>query len=203
MHCKDCICRDCDKKSICDKLNKEELDSVIENIKNGKVTQFRNGSNSFLQIMISCNMQINFQILKEGIMEKFLCKNREELYKFLNEFDWSSKQETELSSIYFLIQYTNNIEPLYFMHYEDIWFESPCCLHSYPMNEDELEEYVREIYQESSFEKAFEFEKTIYKDGVHYEIDCPQVSPFLEENFEILDVFSETECIDWLLEKNK
>ncbi len=129
-------------------------------------------------------------------------KNREELYKFLNEFDWNSKKETELSSVYFLIKEDDGyVEPLHFMSFEGAYFESPCDLHEYPMKDEELEDFVRDMYEEDAFEKALEYEKLFQRDGIHYDIDNPQVSPFLKENFELLDVFSETECLNWLLQK--
>ena len=79
--------------------------------------------------------------------------SREELYKYLDNVDWSLKEETEMSSVYFLIKFNNHIEPIYFMHYKDSYFESPCCLHSCEMNKNKLEEYVRELYYPESFEK--------------------------------------------------
>ena len=41
------------------------------------------------------------------------------------------------------------------------------------------------------------------KDGWHYDIDVPQCSPFLPDKVKIIDVFSEKECLDWLLEHTK
>lgn len=136
-------------------------------------------------------------------MDKVICKNRKDLYTFLDTFDWKSKQETELSSVYFLIENEGHTEPLYFMHHEDVWFESPCYLYSQSMSKKELIRYVKDIYSKGSFDKAFQYEQTMYKNGVHYQIDCPQVSPFLEKNFEILDVLSESECRDWRLENDE
>ena len=129
--------------------------------------------------------------------------SREELYKYLYNVDWSLKEETEMSSVYFLIKFNNHIEPIYFMHYKDSYFESPCCLHSCDMNENELKEYVRELYYPESFEKALAYEKTMQRKNKHYEIDCPQCSPFLPQEVEIIDMISESECLDWLLKHEK
>ena len=129
--------------------------------------------------------------------------SRKELYKYLYNIDWNLKKETEMSSVYFLIKFNNHIEPIYFMHYKDSYFESPCCLHGCDMNENELEEYVRELYYPESFEKALAYEKTMQRKNKHYEIDCPQCSPFLPQEVEIIDMVSESECLDWLLKHEK
>ncbi len=68
------------------------------------------------------------------------------------------------------------------------------------MGECELEEYVREIYYPESFKEALTYEKTMKRENKHYEIDCPQCPPFLPEEVEIVDMISESECLDWLLE---
>ena len=46
-------------------------------------------------------------------------------------------------------------------------------------------------------------EKIFQRNGIHYEIYCPQCTPFLPEEVAILDVFSEEECLDWFLENTK
>lgn len=130
-------------------------------------------------------------------------KTREDFFEFLNNFDYDSKRDSELSSVYFLIKNEEYVEPLYFMPFEDVYFESPCELHSCDMTEEELEEYVHEMYQEDSFEQSLEFEKLHLIDGKHYEIDNPQTGPFLKGSFELLDVLSERECLEWILNKRK
>lgn len=136
-------------------------------------------------------------------MDKKLFRNRKELYSFLDTFDWESKRETEFSSVYFLIKNNEYVEPLYFMHFENVYFESPCELHCCNMSDEELREFVYNMYEEEVFDRALEFEKLLQRNGKHYDIDTPQVSPFLEKDFELLDVFSETECLNWLLENIK
>lgn len=127
-------------------------------------------------------------------------KTKTELYKYLKRFDYTSKKSTKLSSVYFLTKYGDIIEPLYFTSFENVWFPSPCNLNSFPLADDELEEYVKSIYEDKSFDEALKFEKIFQKDGMHYTIDCPQCYPFLPKQVEILDVFSEEECLKWLLE---
>ena len=128
---------------------------------------------------------------------------KQELYNYLNNFDFNSVRDTELSSVYFLVEFNNHIEPIHFMYFEDVWFESPCCLSYYLLENKELTEFVKEIYKEDSWEKACEFEKTMQKNGYHYEINCPQCAPFLPDKIRIIDAFSDIKCLDWLLQHRK
>ena len=128
---------------------------------------------------------------------------RKELYDYLNNFDFKSKKDTEMSSVYFLMEFNNHIEPIYFMSYENSWFESPCELHRTQLNDNELMEFVKEIYKADAINKAYEYEKIFQRDGYHYDIDVPQCLPFIPEESKIIDVLSEKECLDWLLEHRK
>lgn len=124
---------------------------------------------------------------------------KQELYNYLDNFDFDSIKDTKLSSVYFLIKFDNHIEPIYFTHFENVWFASPCDLHEYPLDDDKVEEYVDYLYFDESFEYAYEYEKTMQRNGRHYEIDCPQCDPFLPDRIKIIDVFSDSKCLDWLL----
>lgn len=124
---------------------------------------------------------------------------KQELYDYLDNFDFDSIKDTKLSSVYFLVEFDNHIEPIYFTHFEDVWFASPCDLHEYPLEDDKVQEYVYYLYFDESFEYAYECEITMQRNGWHYEIDCPQCSPFLPDKIKVLDVFSDTKCLDWLL----
>lgn len=124
---------------------------------------------------------------------------KQELYDYLDNFDFDSIKDTKLSSVYFLVEFDNHIEPIYFTHFENVWFASPCDLHEYPLDDDKVEEYVDYLYFDESFEYAYEYEKTMQRNGWHYEIDCPQCSPFLPDRIKIIDVFSDSKCLDWLL----
>lgn len=125
---------------------------------------------------------------------------KQELYSYLDSFDFDSIRDTKLSSVYFLIEFDNHIEPIYFTHFEDVWFASPCDLHKYPLDDDKVEEYVDYLYFDEFFEYAYEYEKTMQRNGWHYEIDCPQCSPFLPDRIKIKEVFSDSKCLDWLLD---
>lgn len=128
---------------------------------------------------------------------------RKELYDYLNNFDFESKKDTELSSIYFLMEFDNHIEPIYFMHFEDSWFESPCELHKIPLKDNEVMEYVKELYCLESIDKAYNYELIMQKDNWHYCIDTPQYFPFIPNESIIVNVLSEKECLEWLLKHSK
>jgi len=126
---------------------------------------------------------------------------KQELYEYLDRFNFDSIKDTKLSSVYFLIEFDNHIEPIYFTHFEDVWFASPCYLHKRLLKTDKIMEFVKELYYEDSWEDAYEYEKVMHRDGRHYEIDCPQCEPFLPDNIKIHDVFSDSKCLDWLLDQ--
>ena len=124
---------------------------------------------------------------------------KQELYEYLDKFNFDSIKDTKLSSVYFLVEFDNHVEPIYFTHFEDVWFASTCDLHKYPLENDKVMEFVKELYYEDSWQDAYEYEKTMQRDGWHYEIDCPQYDPFLPDNIKIQNVFSDSKCLDWLL----
>ena len=128
---------------------------------------------------------------------------KQELYDYLNQFDFESIKDTKLSSVYFLVEFNDHIEPIYFMHFRDVWFASPCILYKYPLENDKVMEFVKELYQEDSLEDAYEFEITMQRDGYHYVIENPQCLPFLPDRIKIKDVFSDIKCLDWLLDQKK
>ena len=124
---------------------------------------------------------------------------KQELYEYLDKFNFDSVKDTKLSSVYFLVEFDNHVEPIYFTHFEDVWFASPCDLHKYPLENDKVMEFVKELYYEDSWEDAYEYEKTMQRNSWHYEIDCPQCEPFLPDNIKIQNVFSDSKCLNWLL----
>ena len=127
--------------------------------------------------------------------------NKEQLYNFIRE---NTKKDTKLSSTYYLVKYLNGeMEPIYFTSFQNVFFESPCCLHEINLKAEDLEEFVKELYAEEFFEDALEFEKTMQIGNKHYEIDTPQTSLFLPNEFEIVDVFSDIDCVKWMLENIK
>lgn len=133
-----------------------------------------------------------------------MIRNRKELYQYLNTVDWHSKKDSNMSSVYFLITYNGKTEPIYFMSYEGVYFESPCELHKFPMNECEIDEYVKELYTKESFQQALEYEKAMHRGNWHYDIDCPQcAASFLPEKLDDIKMISESECLEWLIKHSK
>ena len=126
---------------------------------------------------------------------------KQELYEYLNKFDFDSIRDTKLSSVYFLVEFDNHIAPIYFTRFEDVWFESTCNLRKYTLENDKAMEFVKESYSENSLEDAYEYEKIMQRDNWHYEIDCPQCWPFLPDKIKIIDIFSDSKCLDWLLDQ--
>lgn len=141
-----------------------------------------------------------FHLMKGKLLK---INNRKELYDYLSKVDVSEKQETGMSSVYFLVTYNGKTEPLYFMPYEGSYFESVCELHQFEMREDELEQLVKELYLPEAYEKALDFEKTMFIDGIRYEINNPQCVPFLPEVIDDIKPISETECVKWILQNWK
>lgn len=134
-------------------------------------------------------------------MSKYIFKTKKDLYDFLDKNN--RIKNTDMGVTFFLVKYDSKVEPVYFTRYSDVYFPSPCELRSFPMLDNELNDYVKELYHKESYETALEFEKTMQKNNIHYEVDVPQVLPFLPEEIEILDVFSEEECLEYLLKEEK
>lgn len=126
---------------------------------------------------------------------------KQELYNYLNNFDFDSVKDAKLSNVYFLVEYDGHREPIYFMPFEDVWFGFPCCCRELLLEDDKVMDYVKELYYEDSWGDAYEYEKNMQRNGYHYDIDCPQCPPFLPDNIKIQDVFSDTGCLDWLLDQ--
>ena len=126
---------------------------------------------------------------------------KQELTDYLDNFDFDSVMDTKLSSVYFLIEFDNHIMPIYFSRWDDVWFPSVCECCKYSLTDDEWIQSIKDLYDEDSWEDAYEFEKTMIRDGWHYEIHCFQSSPFLPNDIKIIDVFSDSECLDWMLSR--
>lgn len=124
---------------------------------------------------------------------------KQELYDYLNNFDFDSLKDTKLSSVYFLVEFDDHILPIHFTIFDNVWFASPCCLCGYHMKDTELMELVKELYNEDSYEDAYIYEQTLHRNECHYEIHCPQCAPFLPDKIKIIDAFSDSKCLDWLL----
>ena len=125
---------------------------------------------------------------------------KQELYDYLNSFDFDAHKDTPLSSVFFLTEFDGVIEPLYFSPYEDVWFETTCDFFRFPLADDLVMDYVKGTYFEADWALAYAYEALLQKEGWHYEIENFQCAPFLPENIKILKVLTERECFEWLFE---
>lgn len=136
-------------------------------------------------------------------MSLAVCKNREELYKFIESVDYKEKKDHKYADVYYHIKY-NGYDAMYsFFHYKGCHFESQVYLNKWPMTENELREYIEEDYLKEAWDEIYEYEKRFLVDGYHYEIEIPHCDVYFEKDIEILDVVTEMECFRWLLEKEK
>ena len=139
----------------------------------------------------------------EAIIVPIEINSKAELYNHLNTFDFSSVRDCKMASVYFLVEHDSKVWPMHFMPFKDVWFESPCSLHKFPLKDDEVSNLVISLYDYEMFQEAYELEKRMQKNGWHYSIENFQCSPFLPEKITILDVFSDEKCLEWLLEHAK
>ena len=126
---------------------------------------------------------------------------KQELYDYLNSFDFDAVRDTKLSSVYFLVEFNNRIEPIHFMKFEDVWFPSACELFKIDLENDKIMDYVKALYIKEYWDDAYEYEKTMQRDDCHYEIVCFQCEPFLPDNIKILATFSDAVCLKYLLDR--
>ena len=129
--------------------------------------------------------------------------NKKELYQFLNNFDFDSIRTTPLSDIVFKVNFrqdddkkTEFTDYIKFSPYEDVWFESPCEIRQFNLNQSDLKQYIKEDYGDCT-ELIMKYEQTLQRGNFHYNIDFPQVFPFMaEDNITILEAISEEKLID-------
>lgn len=78
-------------------------------------------------------------------------------------------------------------EPVHFLLFNNSWLHSGVEVRRMDIyDEEELKEYVREMYEDEFFDDAYENEKKNWIDGYLYDIDFPQCMPFLPD--EIIDI---------------
>jgi len=109
---------------------------------------------------------------------------------------------------YALVTYNNHIRPIWIHRYENWdengdWFlEAPCELKKYKFkNQDDatIREFVEVTWDDDHMEEGIEYIKSMTRDGWLYEIDCPQVAPFLPDVLDDLTLISEGYCLEWIL----
>ena len=81
-------------------------------------------------------------------------KTKKELYNFLDNFNFTSKKTTKLSSVYFLIAFNNNVCPIYFSHFKNVWFAVPCELYEFTLPDNELIDSEEETINEQEVQQG-------------------------------------------------
>lgn len=132
-----------------------------------------------------------------------MINNRKELYDFLKSQDYNKKKDTSMSSVYFLVEYNDIIEPIYFTPFMDVFFESPCSLYEYDMDVEDIPKYVEEMYEKKHYDEALVYTLSMYRNGKLYEIENFQCEPFLPDKINNIKMISESECLSWLLRNKK
>lgn len=118
-----------------------------------------------------------------------------------NEAERKSFLELNIKGMgsYALVTYANHTEAIWITRYEkwDVdgdWFlEAPCELHKYKYNYDLTKQEDLDFIKEYGM---------IIKDNNVYEIDSPQVAPFLPGKLDDLTLISEELCLNWILKQN-
>ena len=109
---------------------------------------------------------------------------------------------------YALVTYDNHTESIWITRFanwdeDGDWFlEAPNDLHRYEFKDNSesiIRDFVKEQYEEEYTEEGVKYIKSMIRDGWLYEIDSPQVAPFLPEKLDDLTLISEEECLEWLL----
>lgn len=126
-------------------------------------------------------------------------ESKEELYRYLDWVARGIRLETAFSTVFFLVEYENEQEPVCFRWYEGKWHESSCMLFKEPCTEEDLIRYTKKNYNEYVFDAALEYVKSTWRDGIYYQVENNLSAPFLPDKIIILDIFTENQCIDWLL----
>lgn len=114
---------------------------------------------------------------------------------------------------YALVFHDNKIEPVWFTKYdfkgEDWFLESPCELYKVmevrDVSDANLIEYLKELLDKDANIEEYinEYVESMIVDGVLYEINNFQCSPYLPEYVDDIKLISERECLEYMLMNNK
>ena len=111
--------------------------------------------------------------------------------------------------VYALVSYDNKIEPIWFKKYnfgkEDWFLEYPCELYEIakidiPIDEF-IEEYIKELLEDGENEEDYinKYVKPMIIDGVLYNIENFQCSPYLPKEVDDIKLITERECLEYIL----
>jgi len=124
-------------------------------------------------------------------------------------FNYLKENITDIGS-YALVTYNNETYPIWITAFwnwdkDGDWFlEAPCEGRRYEFKDTSdkaIREFVKEQYEEEYIEEGIKYVKSMIRDGYLYEIDSPQVAPFLPDKLDDLILISEEECLEWMLNR--
>lgn len=142
---------------------------------------------------------------------------KEEFFNYLENFDFEKNKRTSLDRTYFLIKYYDEeirkelIKPFYCFKRDDgNWAEGECELHIYPntsllewlnLNELGICDPDDELMPLDTFEEdRIEHDKIFQIDGTQYDNFNYGIFDILPNDIEILDIFNEKQCLEYLLD---
>jgi len=114
---------------------------------------------------------------------------------------------------YALVTYNNRTEATWFSKHnfrsKDWFLESPCQLYKIAEATESIDgfarDYVKELLEEDADEEAYinEHVKPMIVNGVLYEIENFQCSPYLPKEVDELELISEKDCLIYMLNQVK
>ena len=121
---------------------------------------------------------------------------------YLDLMDWDSKKETMFSSVFMLVEYDEKEEPLSFVRCEDWWMGFSCSLTRTKMSNDEFSDYIRCFSGREESEELLKYIESMTRDGYLYHIKAFMQAVQLPEELVFHGLLSESECLDWFLNKH-
>lgn len=125
------------------------------------------------------------------------------------------KENVKGIGCYALVTYNGVTEATWFTPYEfnkEKWFlESPCALYKICEVDKPIDEFCNE-YVENCLELTKDtnikdyindFVKPMIADGCFYEIENFQTEPYLPSEVDNIEIISERQCLEWMLNRKK
>ena len=131
----------------------------------------------------------------------FIVNSIAEREQYLDQIDWGYKRECALSLVYLLVEYNDQIEPLCFAWIENRWIGFKCRLIRTKPVDERFMVYIRKVYDEKEVNKIFKFLENITRNGYMFRIKSFSNVAQLPDKVIFHQVMSESDCINWFLEK--
>ena len=132
----------------------------------------------------------------------FIANSVAERNQYLDLVDWKVKKECALASVHLLVEYNNRKEPLSFVRMDFGWLAFSCQLtKKFPVDE-KFRAYIKKEYGEKETIRIFKFLDKVSHDRYRYQVISFLNAVQLPDRVVFHELMSESECIDWFLEKN-